>query len=374
MHEDRMPQSLSGPKRPLHRVIYARLRREIAVDYRPGDVLPSQNQLARRFNVSFLTVREALSILAEDGVIERRRGRKTVVVEPAGNQHVAVLIEQDIADPRTSYFFRRLPQALRATLRERGYRVRLYAGLAAPGEDNDHLFERERSTCPEFLEDLEAGDIRAVVIVGGSSPRLVRDLRERRIPVVGQDRFVEHRVNVDMDQLTRMGIDHLLAHGRRRLAFMSWGNPSAILRHARERGLDLNVDWIRCDLPPSAPGAGWDEFREIWSASRERPDGLLITDGVLFADALHAMIEAHVRVPEELMVVTHDTVGAPFWAPFRISRILVDPVRMAQDMASILVKLIDCRPVDDPSRHVPLFLDHPSGPAPASMDLDVRTR
>jgi DNA-binding LacI/PurR family transcriptional regulator len=356
------PAKPSAPRRPLHQQIYAQLRREIAADFKPGDILPSQNELAKRFGVSFLTVREALSILSEEGVIVRRRGHDTTVVDPAGNQHVAVLIEQDIAHPRTSYFFRRLPQALRTILREQGLRVRLYAGLAVPGEDNDHLFEKSPSTCPEFLEDLNAGRIQAVIIVGGTSNALVHNLRNLRIPFVGQDRSVEYRVSLDPDELTRMGIDHLIAQGRRNLAFMSWGNPSVILRHARERGLDLNIDWIRCDLPPAAPGAGWDEFREIWSAGRNKPDGLLITDGVLFGDALHAMIEAHVRVPNDLMVVTHDTVGSPFWAPFPVTRIFVDPIQMALDMSRMLVDLVNHRQPDPAQVSTPLIFDDPDSP------------
>jgi len=49
---------------------------------RPGDPVPTEAQLAQQFNTSRVTVRQALGRLAFDGLIERQRGRRTVVAEP----------------------------------------------------------------------------------------------------------------------------------------------------------------------------------------------------------------------------------------------------------------------------------------------------
>lgn len=42
--------------------------------YKPGDKLPSEDQLVARFNVSKTAIREALGLLVADGLIEKRRG------------------------------------------------------------------------------------------------------------------------------------------------------------------------------------------------------------------------------------------------------------------------------------------------------------
>ncbi len=47
--------------------------------YQPGDVLPSQRDLAKQFGTSLPTVREAISILATIGLLEAQPGRGTVV-------------------------------------------------------------------------------------------------------------------------------------------------------------------------------------------------------------------------------------------------------------------------------------------------------
>ena len=51
----------------------------IARDLRPGDRLPSENQLARQLEVSRPSVREALSALQALGIVESRKGQGTFV-------------------------------------------------------------------------------------------------------------------------------------------------------------------------------------------------------------------------------------------------------------------------------------------------------
>jgi GntR family transcriptional regulator len=64
----------------LHRQVYLVLRDGInRGEYEPGAALPPEEELARRFDVSRVTVRTALAALAADGLIDRRQGRGTFV-------------------------------------------------------------------------------------------------------------------------------------------------------------------------------------------------------------------------------------------------------------------------------------------------------
>lgn len=68
--------------RPLYRQVYDFLVKQIAEgDWRPGEMLPSEQALAAKLRVSQGTVRKALDTLATDKLIERRQGKGTYVVE-----------------------------------------------------------------------------------------------------------------------------------------------------------------------------------------------------------------------------------------------------------------------------------------------------
>jgi GntR family transcriptional regulator len=68
---------------PLHHQVYLDLRAALDTgEWRPGDLLPPERQLAGRYGCSLITVRRALSELTREGRLERARGRGTTVLRP----------------------------------------------------------------------------------------------------------------------------------------------------------------------------------------------------------------------------------------------------------------------------------------------------
>lgn len=53
-------------------------------EYSPGDKIPSENELAKEFNVSRLTVRQATSQLIQEGFLKSKRGEGTFVTKNEG--------------------------------------------------------------------------------------------------------------------------------------------------------------------------------------------------------------------------------------------------------------------------------------------------
>lgn len=65
---------------PKYRAVAARLVERIRTGaYRPGDLLPSEPELTREFDVSRHTIRAALRALYEQGLVVSQRGRGTIV-------------------------------------------------------------------------------------------------------------------------------------------------------------------------------------------------------------------------------------------------------------------------------------------------------
>jgi GntR family transcriptional regulator len=77
---------------PLYGKVEELLASEIALGHlQPGDRLPSEDELLRRFDVSRITVRRAIQNLIQRGMVEIRRGRGTFVLAPVISQELTRL-------------------------------------------------------------------------------------------------------------------------------------------------------------------------------------------------------------------------------------------------------------------------------------------
>ena len=75
---------------PLHHQVYLDLRAALeSGEFRSGDRLPTERELAARYGCSLITVRHALGELVRDGRIERTRGRGTFVLPPRIERNIA---------------------------------------------------------------------------------------------------------------------------------------------------------------------------------------------------------------------------------------------------------------------------------------------
>ena len=50
-------------------------------EWAPGEVIPAESTLAQNYGVALGTIRQALSLLVEDGVLQRRHGKGTFVTK-----------------------------------------------------------------------------------------------------------------------------------------------------------------------------------------------------------------------------------------------------------------------------------------------------
>ena len=88
-----MSRLIHNSQTPYYQQLYAILRGEIiSGQWKPGDMLPSETELIEEYELSRITVRQALDLLVNDGLIYRRRGRGTFVSVPKIEQGVNRII------------------------------------------------------------------------------------------------------------------------------------------------------------------------------------------------------------------------------------------------------------------------------------------
>ena len=80
------------PDLPLYQVIVGDIRAGIRLgEFSPGAQLPSETDLGRRYQVSRMTVRQALNLLASEGLVTRKQGSGTYVNEARRGRRIKSL-------------------------------------------------------------------------------------------------------------------------------------------------------------------------------------------------------------------------------------------------------------------------------------------
>jgi DNA-binding LacI/PurR family transcriptional regulator len=110
------------------------------------------------------------------------------------------------------------------------------------------------------------------------------------------------------------------------------------------RGLEFSPDRCRSDLSFAWGGAGWEEFREIWFGGGEKPDALLVADENYLPEVAMAVIQLGIRVPQDLLLVSHRTRHVQWAVPLPVAYIEEDVDLFAQVLADRLLARIENRP------------------------------
>lgn len=313
----------------LHEQVAAKLRRELARTGQPGQQLPADTSQAARFKVSVPTIRQALHLLCQEGLLERRHGSGTYVRDPVARTPVAVILPAAVMEGLASFFWLRTEQELRRLLSAAGCEVRV--GIEGT---------------------LPVAAVRGMILLryGPLLPPWPAALAASRLPVVSNDSRSKYAVTTDAAGLVRAGTQWLLDHGRRRVAMLTldkYGDqrPDDYLYEAFAQTMSaarvpIHAPWVRGNISAQRAGHGWEQFRALWQGSAAKPDALLVADDTIYREVMPAILALGIRVPQDLLVVTHANLGAGDLYPFPTVRLAIDPVAYAQALVTHLLQLM----------------------------------
>lgn len=295
---------------PKYRILADALRRDIAQGvYCDGDALMTETALKDRYGVSRQTVRQAIALLEEDGLVLRRQGSGTYVTHGprrrSGVAHVAV-----ITTYITDYIFPSIVRGIERTLSAENCIMSLCATY--------NRSDRERWLLERMLETPADG-----LIVEGSqtaldSPNaaLYERILQRNIPVVfingyyAQLRGCE-RVVMDDEEGGRMAANALLSRGRRRIGgVFKADDMQGVRRHAGYRsaleacaGAQGEVLWF----DTGARQALWQRPQgQAFLRKAQEMDGVVCYNDELAVGLLEGLRQAGLSVPGDVSVVSFD--------------------------------------------------------------------
>ncbi|MFC1431601.1 substrate-binding domain-containing protein [Streptacidiphilus sp. N1-3] len=281
------------------------LRRGIAELRWPGGRLPTEQDLAQDQQVSVNTVRRAVDLLVQEGLVYRRQGSGTYVADrPTG---LAAGYAVGVVVPSLTYYYPRVIAGVERQLNAHGARMLLRC------TDWDPAVERGAA------EDLVQAGVRGLILVPtldrGALPSWLGELDRGGVPLVLAERGIDEpatpREFVCSHHAAgaREAVEHLVGLGHRRIAYLERTSPHTApqVRAGLALALGQMVPGTEPALTRSLPRWTAEDAEEFVRDAVARG----VTAVLCFADREAALLVGAARrrgleVPGDLSVIGYD--------------------------------------------------------------------
>ncbi len=301
---------------PKYQRVFNDLRQEIVSGkYRPGDRLPSEAELVRRFGSSRITVGRAVRDLRDEGLVERRAGSGTYVRKVPNTEENGLSFGLLIPNLGGTEIFEPICQGMTEAAGEHT----LIWGPSA--EDPASLEDETLNRCRQFIQRRVSGVFFAPL---EHTPRheqvnrrILSELSIAGMPTVLLDRCLlpypqrsaYDLVGIDNRRAGYMITEHLLKLGCRRILF--WTYPlSATTVEARIAGYHEAL--VACGAraePQLVQRADAEDVKLVRSAmDANSPDGIVCSNDRTAAKLMHTLIVLGYRIPNDVRLCGIDDV------------------------------------------------------------------
>ena len=285
--------------------------RIVSGEFGPGTRLPTRSELQQHFGTTKVTVQRAFDDLVEDGFIlaDGRRGTFVSATPPHLNRYGLVFMghPDNPGWPPFSETLRREAAKL-AKADGRQFPCYYYVDQNHNSEDYGRLLRELRTHqfaglvftyTPEFVAHTPLMEAHGTPLVAISN----------------QPRFGIPVVSIDYSSFFETALDHLAARGKQRVAalvpdMLYQAFSEQFRTGAAKRGLNTEPYWWQ-PVHLGSPGFARSYVRLMMHANQAiRPDSLIIADDNLTQSTLAGLMDAGVRVPQDLEIVAHSNFPA----------------------------------------------------------------
>ncbi len=305
---------------------YIRIAEQIKADWFPtnapqeGQKLPTQEEMAERYNVSRSTIIRVMSRLVAEGYIHSRQGSGGYVALRQNTETRAKCLSLIVPDLHAPVIIAAC-RGVERKARQLGYQVLLASS------EGDLFCERE------LVEQHIVSGAQGVLLypVTRTKEQLTTDYLthwNQDIPVVTMDIACEtwncSRVVFDNFQLGYDMTHQLLQRGRKHILFMQTSKErlhSSI--HERQRGWEEALQEANCSVPSTykdwlpatldmsysqpMPEVDYEKMAEVILKLSPCPDAIIAWNDVAAAYLIQALINQGVQVPNDIQVTGFDS-------------------------------------------------------------------
>jgi DNA-binding LacI/PurR family transcriptional regulator len=330
--------------------------------WRANDRIPSENELANQFQVSRITIKNALSKLMEEGIIYRIQGKGSFVSPNQSGEPVAYKASAAFPDKLVAYLMPRLDNLFSANLLN-GIENQL-------AKDGYHLLfcktHNQKENEIEALRKMIQLQVKGIIIFpvnGESYNEEILKLTLNGFPVVVVDRYLRgvetNCVCSDNVTGTIEAVKHLLELGHRQIGFVSTNGEGTSSIEDRLSGYEkalaehnlpvdhqlrlMNLDPVKVNTVFKQGGGDEASKEAIKAYLKQNPamTAVITVNSSVGLTLIEAAEELSIRIPDDLSVVFLDDYELSSYSRIPPTCINQEESTVGREAAKLLVSIIN---------------------------------
>lgn len=316
---------------------------------KPGERLPSNQDLAAQFKVSGTVIHTALSRLVRDGLIERKQKKGSFVRKFQEKANVVLLFGDSLSD-ETAHYYRAIQKRFFEACRDRKWGSHCWGSLN-PDMFPADLVERQQE---RIIRDNESHPFTGAIEFSPGRKSIIPEVMRKEISTIsyGGD---PSEVDIHFDSYS-FGFDavhDLVASGCRKISYLCsvWHSHSftesvnGALDAARKLGISapqihlesISIQGYQMEI------AMHRRMREIIGEWKRTgfPDGLVVNDDIVMRAIAPAILEAGIKVPRDLIVISEGNEDTRFYYGFPVIRYEISPQAIVKFLLQALENKIN---------------------------------
>jgi len=374
---------------PLHVQLLNYVRHTILSGaWAPGQRLPSEPELAEQLAVSRSTVRQALQVAEQEGLIHRVQGRGTFVASTPISRQQRQLLGFVVPYFRSS-FDNLLLLGAESVARERGYQIIFCNSRREVAEEN------------RLLRMLNADGVTGIILWPAMSQddelREAVSLMQNGVSLALMDRPLPH-TQADIAISDNFGgayhaVQHLITLGHRSISFLS--HSYLYLEPLAERLRGYRQAMLDAGLTPRPPitlearqemetdyalraytQAEGEEIRKLCQLLRQsdRPQAIFAMNDLMALQVMKAASLCGISIPSELSLVGFDDLDVVSELEVPLTTVMQTPRAIGREATSLVLERIAYPALPPRRRVLPTRLVVRASTAPPGAQADRKRR
>jgi DNA-binding FadR family transcriptional regulator len=285
----------------------------------PGDKLPTTLELSKQFNLAKNTVQQALTVLAERGMVERTTGRGTYISKQVNCQTIAIVSGFNYLFYDHARFHQLLCGEIKTQAEAAGWTAKYYL----PESENN--FDK---MLYELGRDIDAGSIRGVFV--NCPHTIINNWLEKncRVPYFTESLKAYEKSDIEHNEIYR-GLSYLLRERSfKKIAIVGDNDDFEYVNQCIAKSItdfcpDAKIDYLF--TREISESDGYRIVKDRILGQKNEFEALLVLNDILCKGVIFGLMEKGIKIPDDLAVITHANKGIGILCPVPLTKIEADP-------------------------------------------------